>query len=250
MNNDFGKSYDAGFKAYKDQSPIKARLNYVTETIEPSAPTITDPMTTLSSKNCTIFIAMTAGTSCTQAIQEAANNGMNEKIKWRFQPSVCGAASFVGKDKVGNAGAEGWYIVQGGTKDISSPAYDNDPYIKFAREELKANGLDYKASGSFGSGYYFAFAQVQALLIAAQLDGGLTRTNLMNAIRQINLSHPYLLDGIKFNMDGAKDAYLVEGGVIQVRDAASETWKDAGAVVDLSGKSGNCAWNQSKGLCG
>ena len=64
------------------------------------------------------------------------------------------------------------------------------------------------------------------------------------------MTHPYLLDGIKFNMDGAKDAYLIEGGIFQTRDAATETWKDQGSVIDLSGKSKNCAWNQSTGLCG
>ncbi len=249
MNNDFGKSYDAGFKAYHAQSALKSRITYVTETIEPTAPTITDPMTTLASKNCTIFIAMTAGTSCTQSIQEAANNGMNEKVKYRFQPSVCGSISFVGKDKVGNAGANGWYIVQGGVKDLNSPAYDNDPYMKFAREELRVAGHDYKSSGSFGSGYYFAWGYEQVLRVASALPGGLSRTNLMNAIRNMDMTHPYLLDGIKFNMNGNKDAYLVEGGIYQIRDAATETWKDAGAVIDLSGKSKNCKWDQSKGIC-
>jgi ABC-type branched-subunit amino acid transport system substrate-binding protein len=249
MNNDFGKSYDAGFKAYLAGSPIKDRINYVTETIEPQAPTVTDPMTTLASKNPAMFIAMVAGTPCTQAIQEAANNGMNEKVKYKFQPSVCGASTFVGKDKVGNNGAEGWWIVQGGVKDLNSPAFDNDAYIKYAREQLKAAGLEPKSSGSFGSGYFFAWAQLQALQIAAQLDGGLTRSNLIIAIRGMDMTHPFTLDGIRFNMNGNKDAYLIEGGILQTRDVAKETWIDQGKVIDLSGKSKNCAWNQSTGLC-
>ena len=37
MNNDFGKAYDAGFKAYLAQSPNKDQIEYVTETIEPGA---------------------------------------------------------------------------------------------------------------------------------------------------------------------------------------------------------------------
>jgi len=175
---------------------------------------------------------------------------MNEKVKYKFQPSVCGAATFVGKDKVGNNGAEGWWIVQGGVKDLLSPAFDNDPYIKYARDQLKAGGLDPKASGSFGSGYFFAWAQLQALQIAAQLDGGLTRSNLIIAIRAMDMTHPFTLDGIKFNMDGAKDAYLIEGGILQTRDVAKETWIDQGGVIDLSGKSSNCSWNQATGLCG
>ncbi|MGD9755831.1 MAG: ABC transporter substrate-binding protein, partial [Acidimicrobiia bacterium] len=51
MNNDFGKSYDAALRAYIAESPVKDRIEYVTETIEPQAPTITDAMTTLASKN-------------------------------------------------------------------------------------------------------------------------------------------------------------------------------------------------------
>ena len=64
---------------------------------------------------------------------------------FRSQPSVCGASSFVGKDKVGNASANGWWIVQGGVKDLNSPAFDNDAYIVYARDQLKAAGLDPKA---------------------------------------------------------------------------------------------------------
>ena len=63
MNNDFGKAYDAGFKAYLAQSPIKDQISYTTETIEASAPTVTDPMTTLAAENPDVFIAMMAGTA-------------------------------------------------------------------------------------------------------------------------------------------------------------------------------------------
>ena len=75
MNNDFGKVYEAGFKAYLAQSAIpKDKVEFVTETIEAFAPTVKDPMTTLAAKNPDVFIAMTAGTACTQAIVEAAEN--------------------------------------------------------------------------------------------------------------------------------------------------------------------------------
>ena len=78
MNNDFGKAYDVGFKGYLANSPIKDKIDYQPELMEPTAPTITDPMTTIASKNPEVFIAMTAGTSCTQAYTEAAQNGMKE----------------------------------------------------------------------------------------------------------------------------------------------------------------------------
>jgi branched-chain amino acid transport system substrate-binding protein len=251
MNNDFGKSYDGGFKAWLAQSPIKDRIDYQTETIEPSTPTITDPMTTLQSKDPDVFIAMVAGTPCTQAITEAAQDGLKESAKYLFQPSVCAASSFVGKDKVGGDGSasNGWWIVNGGAKDLTAPNYDNDYFAKFFREGLAANGIDYHASGSLGSGYYFAWTMIQTLEIAGQLDGGLTRTNLILALRSMDMTHPALLPGIQFNMNGNADAYLIEGGIYQKYDSATQAWVDEGKPIDLSGKSKNCAWDQNAGVC-
>jgi ABC-type branched-subunit amino acid transport system substrate-binding protein len=251
MNNDFGKSYDGGFQAWLAQSPIKARVDYVKENIEPSAPTITDPMTTLQSKNPQVFIAMVAGTACTQAITEAAQNGLKQSAKYLFQPSVCASSSFVGKDKVGGDGssANGWWVVNGGAKDLTSPKYDDDYFAQFFRTTMANAGIDYKSSGSLGSGYLFAWPMVQALEIAGQLDGGLTRTNLIVALRTMDMTHPGLLDGMKFDMNGDADAYFIEGGIYQKFNSATQSWDDQGNVIELSGKSKDCAWDQNAGVC-
>ena len=50
-NNDFGVSYDLGFRAYLEQSANKDKIEYVSEKIEPTAPTVTDAMTTLAAEN-------------------------------------------------------------------------------------------------------------------------------------------------------------------------------------------------------
>ena len=85
MNNDFGKVLRRRLQGLPrpvaDQGQDRATS---TETIEPSAPTVTDPMTTLASKDPDVFIAMMAGTPCTQAITEAAENGMKETAKYLF----------------------------------------------------------------------------------------------------------------------------------------------------------------------
>jgi branched-chain amino acid transport system substrate-binding protein len=251
MNNDFGKAYDGGFKAFVNQSANKANIEYVTETIEPSAPTVIDPMTTLASKNPDVFIAMTAGASCTQAINAAAENGMKASAKFLFMPSVCKASSFVSKEKVGGDGTQtdGWWIVGGGAKDLNSPAYDTDVFIKYGRDLLTAGGIDPKSSGSFGSGYYFAWSADQALRIAAEMDGGLNRSNFIVALRSMEMTHPYLLDGIKFNMNGNKDSYFVEGSEFAKYNAAAQNWEQQGAIIELSGKSSNCVWDQAIGNC-
>ena len=122
INNDFGKAYSAGFEAFRAQS--KHNIDYKFETIEPTAPNITNEMTTLAASDPDVFIAMTAGTSCTQAITEAAQNGMKGSAKILFQPSVCKSISFLGKEKVGGDGSasDGWVAMGSGAMDILDPA--------------------------------------------------------------------------------------------------------------------------------
>ena len=195
MNNDFGKVYDAGFRAYVAQSPtFKDRVEFVTETIEPQAPTVTDPMTTLASKNPDVFIAMTAGTRCTQAVIEAAQNGMKESVKYLFQPLTCTGVSFVTKEKVGGDGSasDGWWIFNPGIKDIKDESLAEDPWMVFAKGLLTAKGIDPTSSSSLGAGFGYAWPFVQTLLIAQELDGGLTRANLIVAHRSLDMTpaHP------------------------------------------------------------
>ena len=58
-----------------------------------------------------------------------------------------------------------------------------------------------------------------------------------------------LLDGIKYNLNGNKDAYILEGSDISKYDSALQSWVPQGNVIDLSGKSPLCAWDQALGNC-
>ncbi|MEZ5263507.1 MAG: ABC transporter substrate-binding protein [Acidimicrobiales bacterium] len=250
-NNDFGKAYDVAFKAYVDQSEHAEDIEYVSETIEPTAPTVTDPMTTLKSKDPDVFIAMVFSSFCTQAVIEAAQNGMHDTADYLFQPSVCPGNTYVKADAVGGDGAasDGWWQVNAGGKDINDPSQATDPYIAWSREVLEEHGIDPSSSSTLGSGIYFAWSWVQAVQIAGELEGGLSRTNLMLAVHSMDMTHPYLLPGIKFNMDGTKDAYFTEGGLLQKWSSTKQLWEPQGNVIDLSGKSKNCEYDQSSGLC-
>ena len=248
-NNDFGKAYQAGFNAYLAQSPNKDNINFVSETIEAQAPTVKDPMTTLAAENPTIYISMLAGTACPQTVIEAAENGMKEEAKYLFLPSVCKASSTnVSREKVGDA-SDGWWIMGGGYRDLNSSGEDNDPFVVWARDQLRMNGIDPKSSGNLGQGVLTGWGWSQAMAIAGELDGGLTRTNLIVAVRSMDMTNPMLLDGIKFNMNGNKDAYLFEGSDISQWDSAQQSWIPQGDVIDLSGKSPLCAWDQSVSNC-
>jgi len=250
-NNDFGKAYDLGFKTYIAGSKHAKDIEYVSETVEATAPTVTDPMTTLASKKPQVFIAMVFSSFCTMAIIEAAQNGMKESAKYLFQPSVCPGNTYVKTEKVGGngMGSDGWWQVNAGGKDINDASQFSDPFIAWSRDVLTKKGVDPKTSSTLGSGIYFAWAWVQAVKIAGELDGGLTRTNLALATHAMDMTHPYHLPGILFNVSGTKDAYFTEGGLLQKWTSAEQLWKPQGNPIDLSGKSKLCAFDQSAGTC-
>jgi branched-chain amino acid transport system substrate-binding protein len=251
-NSDFGAAYEGAFKSVVANSPNKDKIDLQLEKLEITAPVITDAMTTLASKNPDVFITMTGGVQCTQIINEIANNGMDSTLKFKFMSSVCKSSAYMGKDKVGGDGAqsEGWLIVGGGQKDINAPGNDDDPFSVWARQFLTDNGIDYKLSSQFGNGFYHGWVWSQALQIAGELEGGLTRTNLILALRAFEGTSPVHLEGIKINMNGNKDGYLLEGSDLSKYDAAKQTWVVQGDIIELSGKTANCAWDQSANACG
>ena len=248
MNNDFGKAYDLGFKTYLATSKNKDKIEYVSETIEPQAPTVTDAMTNLQAKSPEMFIQMVAGTACSQSFVGAAENGMKETALYLMAASVCKSSTQSGKDVVGDA-TEGWWIMGGGVRDINSPIEDTTPWIVWVRDTLKSAGYDPKASGQFGFGFAGGWAWVQVLKVAGELDGGLTRANMAVAQRALNMTHPSYLKGIKFNLNGNKDAYWVEGTEVGKYDFAKQAFVQQGDIIELSGKSTNCAWDQSVSNC-
>ncbi|MDH4145164.1 MAG: ABC transporter substrate-binding protein [Acidimicrobiia bacterium] len=250
-NSEFGATYRSAFEAVLEQSPNKDKIDFVTEVVEITAPTVNDPMTTIASKKPDVFITMTGGAQCPQIINEATNNGLKNEAKYLFMSSVCKGASFVGKDKVGGDGtqSDGWYIVGGGLKDFNSEALAEEPFVKWARTFLADNGIDFKLSGNFGAGIYYGFGIGQALAVAGQLDGGLTRSNFILAQRSMDMTNPLLLEGIGFNQNGNADSYFVEGSDISVWNAAKQGWDQQGSIVELSGQTANCAWDLDAQAC-
>jgi branched-chain amino acid transport system substrate-binding protein len=251
MNNDFGKIYDASFRAYLKDSPNKDRIEYVTQTVEPQAPSINDPMTTLAAGGPDFFIAMLAAQMCTQAVVAAAENGMKESVKYKMQPATCTGAAFVNKEKVGGDGmaADGWWLMNPAFKDFNDPAQFGDPFVAWARDLMQKNGIDPKMSSSFGTGILFTWPLVQTWAIAGQLPGGLTRANAILAARALDMTHAGHLPGVRLHLSGNRDAYAAEAGVFQQWDAAGQIWVVKGSVIDLDGKSKPCAWDKAAAVC-
>jgi len=110
QNNDFGKLYDVTFRAYLAESPeLSERVEYISETVEAAAPTVTDPMTSLASQEPDVYISMLGGAQCTQTVLEAAQNGMKDSAAYLFLGQGPGASlhhpAYYFKDEVATVGA-------------------------------------------------------------------------------------------------------------------------------------------------
>jgi hypothetical protein len=57
-----------------------------------------------------------------------------------------------------------------------------------------------------------------------------------------------MVEGVKFNMDGNADAYLIEGSDLSRWSAAEQSWQ-VESIVELSGESSLCAWDPATGAC-
>jgi ABC-type branched-subunit amino acid transport system substrate-binding protein len=246
FSNDFGTAFHGGFQSFLAGSPRGQDITYVTEVIEPTASTVKDAMTTLAAEQPDVFIAALAGTPCTQVVTEAAENGMKEDVPLKILDSSCKAV--VRPAELGGA-ADGWYAVGGGYLDIAAAGGDDDPWMTFARKVLADSGLDYKASTSFNAGWFYMWPWIEALKIAGELPGGLNRSNFNLAFRTMDMTHPHIYPGINYNMNGNTDAFFIEGSDITKWSEADQSWTIEG-IVDVSGKTKTCVWDEATSTCG
>jgi len=245
MDNDFGLAYEKGFEYYAENNPDVVS-DYLPVRHDPAAPTLTNEVTTIAAFDPDVFISMTAGNPCLLAIQEVEASGLLDRLSAAFTPSVCkGIAAYMAP---AGMAADNWWVVGGGVKDSTDPQYADEPFIAFLNETLKAGGLDPSIS-LLATGYFFAVPWTESLRVANELPGGMSRTNLMLAARSIDIYHPQLMDGVAYELDGASDAFAIEGSDFSKFDATGQTWVIVGDIVDGNGGSPNCAWDKENGGC-
>ena len=245
MDNDFGLAYEKGFEFYAEHNPDVVS-EYLPVRHDPAAPTLTNEVTTIAAFDPDVFISMTAGNPCLLAVQEVEASGLLERLSAAFTPSVCKAiAAYMAP---AGMAADGWWVVGGGVKDSTDPKYIEEPFIAFLNQNLEDGGLDPSIS-LLATGYFFAYPWTETLRVANELPGGLTRTNVMLAARSIDIYHPLMMDGVAYELNGAADAFAVEGSDFSQFDATAQTWNQVGDIVDGNGNSPNCEWDKENGGC-
>lgn len=239
IDNDFGRVYADAFEAWAEVNrDIVAEVVIVEH--DPAALTVSPEIAQLAEAEPDVFLSMTAGRPCLSAVQEAERLGLTDSALALFTPSGCRQPEqFLAP--AGSAG-HGFWVVGGGVKSTNDPAWADDVFVRFANEQLRAAGLD-PARELVGVGFaQYGWAHVEMLRLAASLPGGLTRSNLLLALRGAELDHPMLLNGVRFAADGGQDAYFIEGGEYSRYDSSSQTWFPQPIAIDLNGSSPTCSW--------
>jgi len=242
LNNDAGVAWEQGFKDYAEANP-DVIAGYESERYEADAPTITNEMTTLGATGAEAFILMGGSIYCPQAMDAIAEAAWDPPVK--IVPTVCSGIQsfFVPAGQNGN----GWALLNNG-KDLTDARWDGDEFVELARENLTSGGIDI-TTGLYGQAYENAWPIVEALKVAAELPGGLTRTNFMLSLRSMNREHPMKLPGISFALDGNADGYTIEGGQFVKysveQDQEAGTFAPVGDIFDVNGTTPNCTFGEA-----
>ncbi len=249
MDNDYGRAYEAAFGEWAEAHP-EVVSSFTPVRHDPAAPSLATEMQAVADANPDVYISMTVGAACFLAIQDAGSNGLIASIEARggamFTSSVCSETDVYMKPA--GAAADGWLVMGGGAKDNIEPRYAGEPFIKFVNENIEDADLD-RDKQLHALGYLFGYPYVEALRIAAELPAGITRTNLILAVRSLDIDHPMYYDGIRFRLNGSVDAYPVEGSGVYRFDADAQSWGTPLEIINVEGQTPNCPWETHVGRC-
>ncbi|MCY3967416.1 MAG: hypothetical protein OXF21_02455, partial [bacterium] len=115
----------------------------------------------------------------------------------------------------------------------------DDEWVQWVRGSLEGAGVDPEAA-SHALGYVFAEILHEVLLAANEMDGGINRTNVMQAMWQVDFEAQGAIGNSLRKMDGATDSYLVEAGRMEelVVDADGARYVPVSELINLEGETG------------
>lgn len=121
-------------------------------------------------------------------------------------------------------------------KDPTDPRWADDAAVQEYLADMEAAGEQKAAKfGNALDGYNFALMMVQNLKDAAEMDGGLTRANVMNAAWNMDMQRPLMINP-QNTTSGPADPYAVESGEMGAYNVGTKGWDPAGEW-DYSGQS-------------
>lgn len=199
MDNDFGNDYMDGLKKCAEDGVIKIATE---QRHAPTAPGITNQLTTMEASKADVAILATTSSFCPQALSSLAASAWDphvllsatcSRVNSTFQPiDPAGAGTLVLLDR----------------KDASDANYADDQAVKKAVQILK--DADVMTTGRPFDGVLQAMYLEYALRTAKEMEGGLTRTNLLKVMWNSDFKNPLAVEGITYRTDGTKDPLLFD----------------------------------------
>jgi branched-chain amino acid transport system substrate-binding protein len=229
FDNDFGKSYQSEFERKAKEKGLDV---VETKLHSGRATSIDNEITAILAADPDYVLGETTGAFCSKLMAGLSQGGYKGVT---IVSSGCGSVRSFFKpiDPAGNG-----VLLLGQQKDPSDPVNANDPAIVQYKADVTKFGAGGDAKdGNVLTGYNFAVLAVANLRAAAQLPGGLTRVNLMNAAWNTDTRRDTLLGG-RSKVNGNDDAYVVEYTALLRYDAAAKSQVKTGDVFDNEGKTG------------
>ncbi|MBA2953209.1 ABC transporter substrate-binding protein [Nocardioides sp. CGMCC 1.13656] len=222
IDTDGGKAYSDGFEAAAKEDGLTV---VASEKVAPDAATVENQVTNLLAAKPDVIILMSVGASCAKAMGAMAAGGFKGTTIAAY---TCAAAAIF--PVLGQA-AQGALAVAV-NKNVTDAS---DADIQKFRDDIAKYGEGTEPSDDALSGYRYAMVFVEAAKAAAELDGGLTRANLMDAAWNLD-SQWFASVGGAARTDGTKDAYALETGQMVSWDAAKKELVPVGEPIDREGK--------------
>ena len=233
ISNEFGASYRDEIEACAEEGLIDLveAVNH-----EPATPDVTGDITTLAASDADALVLGTTGAPCSQSMSALASSSWDPVT---ILSNTCQTISsyFTPVDPAGEG-----VLVAANRKTAGDPQYDDDPAVQEAIEILEEAGLDPYAGSSY-TGLAFAHSLVEGLRAAAEMEGGLTRLNMMRAVWNADWTNPLLLEGMTEQTDGVNDAYLVEAARMAAYQPPAEgeqsgSYEFVTDLIDVEGETG------------
>ena len=192
IDSDYGRAHLATFEDWVSRSGgVVSEVVSVTHAVDASD--LSDQMAEIAAAEVDVVVLLTAGDGCTDSL--VALEGERQR---GFTPTVFVASTCADTERflapVGSA-ADGILSVASPMKAPTDAAYADDPFVAYINSLLADAGIDDPTGqAAIGAGQY-GWAYVEALRIAGELDGGMSRSNLLLTMRSLRLQHPMLLGG-------------------------------------------------------
>jgi ABC-type branched-subunit amino acid transport system substrate-binding protein len=220
QNDDYGKDY---LKGLKDGLGAKAAsMIVIEESYETSEPTIDNHIVKLKSTGADVFMNITTPKFAAQAIKK------NAEIGWKPLHFLNNVSASVGSVMKPAGFENGQDIISADyLKDVSDPAWNNDPGMK---EFLVFMAKYFPDGDKLDKGTIVGYAVAQTLVqVLKQCGDNLTRENIMKQAANLkDFRTEALLPGVKINTSPTDFAPISQ---LQLEKFKGEKWELFGDVI-------------------